>query len=104
MQRRLLRSGLSDLLLQLLAGVADALVLVRIGLAERAHVSSNLAYLLPVDAGDSEVRLLRIDFNRDASRQRKLDRVRVAQGKDHHVLTLQLSAVSDTDDVDILGP
>src|SRR5580704_17440223 len=104
MQRRLLGSGLTDLLLQLLAGVANTLVLVRVGLAERAHVSSNLTDFLPVDTGDGAVSLLGVDLNRDAGGQRKLDGVRVAQGEHHHVLTLQLSAVSDTDDVNLFVP
>src|SRR5271155_5955822 len=94
---KLFRSGLADLLLQLLAGVAYALVLVGVGLAERTHVRSDLAYLLPVDAGDGEMGLLGVDFDRDAGGQGELDWVRVAERKDDHVLALHLGAVPDTD-------
>src|SRR5260370_12730855 len=83
----LLGAGLSDLLLQLLAGVADALVLVRVGLAKGAHIGGDLAYLLPVDAGDGDVCLLRVDGDFDAARQGKLDRMRVAKLESHHSLT-----------------
>src|SRR5579871_3298110 len=103
-RQTLLSSGLSDLLLQLLAGVADALVLVGVGLAERAHIGSNLAYLLPVNAGDGDMCLLRVNRDLNASRQRKLDRVRVAKRKDDSVLALHLDAVTDADNVQLLGP
>src|SRR3569833_1517567 len=100
----LLRAGLANLLLQLLTGVADALVLVRVGYAKRAHVSGHLADLLAVDAGDREVRLLRVDGDVDAAGERKLDRVREAEREDHGVLALHFGAVADTDDVQLLGP
>src|ERR1019366_6663230 len=48
----LLSARLAGLLLQLLVRVAHALVLVRIGLAQRTHIGSHLAHLLPVYAGD----------------------------------------------------
>src|SRR5205807_10672825 len=95
----LLGSGLSDLLLQLLARVADALVLVRIRLAEGAHISGNLAYLLPVYSGDRDVGLLWIDRNLDAARKGELDGMRVSQCEHHHTLALHLYAVTDADDV-----
>src|SRR5260370_43857 len=94
----------ADLLLQLLAGVADALVLVGVRLAKRAHVGGDLAYLLPVDAGDGEVCLLGVDGDLDAGGQGELDGVRVAEGEYDHVLALHLGAVPDADDVDVLGP
>src|ERR1700722_1255758 len=93
----LLRSGLTDLLLELLAGVANALVLVWIGLTERTHIGCDLTDLLPVDAGYGEVGLLGIDSNFDTGGQRELDGVRVAKGEDDHALALQLGAVSDAD-------
>jgi hypothetical protein len=40
----------------------------------------------------------------DAGGQRKLDRVRKAEGKHDRVLALQLGAVADADDVEFLGP
>ena len=40
----------------------------------------------------------------DAGGQRELDRVRVAEGEDDHVLALQLGAVADADDVELLRP
>src|SRR6202012_4680565 len=90
----LLRSGLADLLLQLLAGIADALVLVRVGLAEGAHIGSDLADLLTVDAGDGEVSLLGVDGDFDAGGQRKLDGMGVAEGEDDHALALHLGAIA----------
>ncbi len=39
----------------------------------------------------------------DAGGQRKLDGVGVAERKDDHALALHLGAVSDADDVDVLG-
>src|SRR5512140_3688991 len=63
---RLLGSGLADLLLQSLARVAHALVLVRVGRTQGAHIGGDLAHLLPVDAADGEARLLRIDGHVDA--------------------------------------
>src|SRR5260370_19280415 len=100
----LLGAGLSDLLLQLLAGVADALVLVRVGLAKGAHIGGDLAYLLPVDAGDGDVCLLRVDGDFDAARQGELDRMRVARREYDHALTLHLNAVTDSDDIQLLRP
>src|ERR1700693_6364160 len=56
-----LSAGLANLLLQTLAHIAHTLVLVRIGLTQRAHVGSHLAYLLAIDAADGQPRLLGID-------------------------------------------
>ena len=102
--RGLLRSGLAYLLLQSLAAVADALVLVRIGLAQRTHVGGHLAHLLAIDAGDGKVRLLGIDHDLDAGGQRKLNLVRKSEGKNDRVLALQLGAVPDADNVEFLAP
>src|SRR6516162_1728876 len=55
------RSSLSDLLLQTLADIANALVLVGIGRTQRAHLGRNLPYLLPIDPVDGEAGLLGID-------------------------------------------
>src|SRR5690242_8637656 len=48
----LLRAGLPDLLLQHFAGVAYALLLVRVGLPQSTDVRGDLADELPVDPGD----------------------------------------------------
>src|ERR1700690_2263600 len=78
-QTRSLRSCLAGLLLQPLVGIAHTLVLVRIRLAQRAHVGRHLAHFLPVDAENGQMRLLGIDRHLDARRQRNFNRVRVAQ-------------------------
>src|ERR1700676_660927 len=52
-QRRLLRSGLSYLLLQAFSGIADAFVFVWIWWAQAAHFCCYLTYLLAIDSGDS---------------------------------------------------
>src|SRR6267142_1302568 len=61
----LLRSGLSDLLLQTLARIANAFVLVRIGRTQRAHLCRHLAYFLAVNARDAQFRLLGIECHFD---------------------------------------
>src|SRR5512136_294228 len=50
--------GLAGLLLEDLADVANALLLVRIRLAQTADLRGDLSDLLAVDAGDHEVSLL----------------------------------------------
>src|SRR5262245_47440644 len=54
----LLRAGLAGLLLQHFAGVADALLLVGVRLAQAADVGRDLADELAVDARHRDVRLL----------------------------------------------
>src|SRR4029078_4228334 len=49
---------LSSLLLQHFAGIADALLLVGIRLAQTSNVRGHLADGLAIDAGDGDVRLL----------------------------------------------
>src|ERR1700716_1350562 len=49
-QRLLLRSGLSDFLLQALAGIAHALILVWIRRTQRTHFCGDLTYLLTVNS------------------------------------------------------
>src|SRR5579872_390865 len=95
----LFRSGLANLLLQPLVGVADAFVLVWIRLTQRTHVSRDLSDLLAVHAADRHPRLLRIDRCRDPGWQRKFNGVRVAEREHDGVLPFQLSAVADADDV-----
>ena len=75
-----LGSRFAGLFLQPLAGDADALLLVRIGRTQRAHVGGHLADLAFVRAADHDVRLL---FHRDlnAFRNRKLDRDAICQAR-----------------------
>ena len=82
----LLGAGLADLLLQALADIAHTLVLIRIGLAQRTHIRSYLTYLLTIDTADGQPGLLGVDRHFNARRQRKLDRVGEAQGKDDNTL------------------
>ena len=64
-QLRPIRPRLPGLLLQHFTGVADALLLIRIRLAQPPHVGGDLADQLPVDAGHGDVRLL-VDRDVDA--------------------------------------
>src|SRR6266849_4173627 len=95
-----LRSGLPGLLLQPLAGDANALLLVWIGRAQRTHVRGNLADLSLVRAADDEVRLL---FHRHLNpfRNRKLDGMRLSERECNH-FALQLRAIADANDVQLL--
>src|SRR6185436_12330963 len=74
----LLRPRLSGLLLQHFARVADALLLVGIGLPELADVRGDLSHELAVDARDGHVRLL-VDRDVDAAGDVEHHRVRVAE-------------------------
>src|SRR5262249_52392585 len=98
--RALLRPRLAGLLLQHLAGVADALLLVRIRLAQPPDVGRDLSDQLPVDAGHGDVGLF---VDRDVYPRRDVedDGVRVAKREDD-LLALELSAVADADDVELL--
>src|SRR5687767_12883772 len=95
-----LGTGLPDLLLQLLAHVPHALLLVGIGLAHSPDVRRNLTHHLPVGAGHGDVRLL-VDRDVDPVRDVEHDRMRVAE-REGHLLALQLGAVADADDVELL--
>src|SRR4051794_1728779 len=99
LSRQLFRAGLSGLLLQNLAGVPDALLLVGIGLAQAPDVGGDLADQLAVDAGHGDVRLL-VDRHVDPRRDVVDDRVRVAEREDH-LLALELGAIADADDVEL---
>src|SRR5580704_690848 len=94
-----LRAGLASLLLQSLASDADALLLVRVGRTQRAQIRGNLADLALIGAGHGHVRLL-FDRDRDSYRNRKFDRVRIAE-REHHVLALYFSAVTNADDIEV---
>src|ERR1700737_4073464 len=94
-----LRSRLPDFLLQHFAGVAHALLLVRIGLAKTPDVGGHLSNQLTVDAGHGDMGLL-IDGDGDAGRHVEHDRVRVAEREDH-LLAPHLRAIPDADDVEL---
>src|SRR6266849_9009831 len=93
-------SRLAGLLLQPLTGDAHALLLVRVGRTQRAHIRGNLADLAFVRAAHDDVRLL---FHGDlnAFRNRKINRVRLAERKGNR-LALQLRAIADAHDVELL--
>ena len=65
-----------------------------------ADVGGDLAHQLTVDARDGDVRLL-VDRHVDARRDVEHDRVRVAE-RELDLLALQLGAVADADDVELL--
>src|SRR6476620_5576940 len=75
-------------------------MLVRIRLAEPPDVRRHLADQLPIHPGHGDVRLL-VDDDVDPLRDVEYDRVRVAEREDH-LLALQLGAVADADDVELL--
>src|SRR5436305_8538410 len=97
-------SGLADLLLQLLAHIADALLLVRVRWTEAAHIRRNLSDFLPINSCHRQLGLLGIQGNSYASRQRKFNRVRIAKSEHHGILALQLRAISNADDFQIAVP
>src|SRR5215470_15390137 len=101
---RLLGSRLANLLLQSLAGVADALLFVRIWRTQSAHIGGNLSHFLAIDSANGQPRLLGIDGHGDAGRQRKLDGMGIAQREYHRVLALELRAITDADYFQFLGP
>src|SRR5260370_5050093 len=90
-------SRLAGLLLQPLTGDAHALLLVRVGRTQRAHVGGNLANLAFVRAADHNVRLL---FHGDLNAfwNRKIYRVRLAE-RESNRLALQFGAIAYAHDV-----
>src|SRR5687768_14898836 len=99
-RRKLLGSCLPDLLLQHFTRVADALLLVGIGLPHAADVGRDLANQLTIDARDRDMRLL-LDGDVDSRRDVVDHRVRVAK-REVHLLALQLGAVADADDIELV--
>src|SRR5262249_40842459 len=77
-----LRSGLADLLLQPLARVPHALLLVRVGLAHPPDVCGHLPHELSIDARHGDVRLL-LDRDIDPGRDVENHRVRIAEREMH---------------------
>src|SRR5712692_8859565 len=85
-------SCLAGLLLEHFAGVTNALLLVRIGLAESANVGRHLSDQLTIDACHGEVRLF-VDRDVDPGGDVEHDRVRVPKREDH-LLSLDFRPVA----------
>src|SRR5579875_977240 len=98
--RRRLGSGLAGLLLQPLAGNANAFLLVRVGRTQRAKIRRDLPDLILVRAGDGQMRLL-FDGDLYAFGNRKFHRVRIPECEDD-VLALHFGAVADAHDIELL--
>src|SRR5688572_10661921 len=79
-RRKLLGAGLPDLLLQHFAGVAHALLLVRVRLAHTADIGRHLSDELTIHARDGDMRLL-LDGDVDARGDIENHRMRVAEGE-----------------------
>src|SRR6266850_2725751 len=98
---RLSARGLARLAAYVLAGVADALPLVRLGRTEIADDRRGLAHLLLAVSADHD---LRLSLRRDGDPLRRvvLDRVRVPKLQ-HQLLAAHLGAVPRTLDLEHLG-
>src|SRR5262245_54987352 len=96
----LFTSGLSGFLLETLADVTNAFVLVWIGLLQRPDIRRNLAHLLAVDTGNHQTSLL-IDCDVDTWRDRILNRMRKAQRKYHRILPV-LGTITNAHDLQFL--
>src|SRR6266478_4654596 len=93
-----LRAGLPGLLLQELAGDANAFLLIWIGRPQRANVRSHLAALAFVGAADDQVRLL-VHGDLNALGNLELDGVGLAKRKGDR-FAFELRAIADTHDVE----
>src|SRR5690242_19298438 len=80
--------GLTSLHAHPLAGVANALALIRLRLANRANIGRDLAHHMFVDAGDAELGRA-IHGERDALRRVHLDWMREAHLKDQILADLR---------------
>src|SRR5262245_40100902 len=96
------RSSLPGLLLQDFSHVADALLLVRVRLAELADLRRDLAHLLAVDARHGHAVGLGVHRDLDPARDRVHHGMRVAQ-REHDLRALDVGLVADTDDVQLLA-
>src|SRR5271167_2723055 len=94
-----LGSSLASLLLQTLAGNADALLLIGIGWAERTHICSNLTDLSLIRSADDDVGLL-VDGDLNALRNVEGNRVRLAESE-RNGLAFQFGTVTDANDVEL---
>src|ERR1700758_3875932 len=101
---RSLRSGLSDLLFEALAKIADAFVLVRVGRTQATHLCRYLPDFLPINPRHGQTRLFRIDSDINASGQRVLDRMGKPETEHNRALALHFGAVADANDFQFLGP
>src|ERR1700738_1412511 len=95
-----LRASLASLLLQALAGDANAFLLVRVGRTQRANVRGSLANLALVRAADHDVRLL-VHRDLNAFGNFELDGMRLAE-RESHGFAFELCAVADADNIEIL--
>src|SRR6266404_1898676 len=95
-----LRASLASLLLQALAGDANAFLLVRIRRTQRTNVRSYLAKLALVRAADHDVRLL-VHRDLNASRNLELDGMRLAE-RESNGFALEFRAVANAHEVEIL--
>src|SRR5512138_625542 len=94
-------AGLAGLAADLLAGIANALALVRLGLAGRADFRGHLADELLVDADDRQLRRV-LQLEADPRRRLDLDGMAVAEAQlellaDHH------RAIADAGDLEALA-
>src|SRR5579859_8039132 len=87
------RAGLAYLLAQRFAGIADSLVLIRIGRTQRADIRGDLPHQLLVVTTQDEMCLL-IDLQVDALGQQHFDRMRIAQ-RECRNFAFDVGAVSD---------
>src|SRR5262249_34629176 len=94
-------AGLAGLQAQHLFGVLDPLALVGVGPAQAADLRGDLAHLLPVGAGDGDPVAL-VDLDLDPFGDVVDHRVRVAESELHEG-ALDLGAVADADDVELLA-
>src|SRR5579864_8195853 len=97
LRRGLCRAGLARFLLQTLTDDANALLLVRIGRTQRAHVGRNLADQAFISTSDRDVRLL-LDGHLYPFRNRERHRMRIAEREDDG-LAFDFGAVADADNV-----
>src|SRR5262245_11779707 len=93
----LLTSGFPGIFLESLAGVPDALLLVRIRLLETSDVCGHLSDQLTINSAHHQLGLL-VDRDVDSRRNRILNRVRETQ-REHDGVFPGLGAISDTDDI-----
>src|SRR5581483_745299 len=101
---RLFCSCLSNLLLQTLADIGHALILVWVRRSVRAHFVGDLPHLLPINARQRDASLLRIDGGIHASWQRVLDRMGIPQAEHDLCFAIHLGAIPDADDFQFPRP
>ena len=95
-------TSLSDLAADVFAGVAHALALVGLGLADATDVGRHLADGLFVDAAHDDARRCR-DLERHAFGRVDHHRMTEPERQPELVRALRLGAVADPDDLQLLG-